>query len=45
MGFTVIFESAGDAVDKMWEVIPGIHKQGERVVNNTVFVKGLVSLK
>lgn len=29
----------------MWEIILDIHKQDERVVNNTVFVKGVISLK
>lgn len=29
----------------MWEIILGIHKQDERVVNHTVFVKGVISLK
>lgn len=29
----------------MWEIILDIHKQDERVVNNTGFVKGVISSK
>lgn len=28
-------------INKMWKIILDIHKQDERVVNNTVFVKGV----